>query len=64
MTNESKEKNLEDLNADLQLLIGRAAQLGLSRSFAELQYQSVKGYGKFVDKLPTPIPEGKSKKNV
>lgn len=66
MTNTSPQ-NLDDLNAELQHLISRAASLGLSRSFAEIQYASVKGYGKLMDKLPISTPstplraEGKSK---
>lgn len=66
MTNTSPQ-NLDDLNTELQLLISRAATLGLSRSFAEIQYASVKCYGKLIDKIPNTTPstplrtEGKSK---
>ena len=41
---------IEQLETALRGLIATAATSGLARSFAELQYATIKGFGKFTDK--------------
>ena len=41
---------IEQLEQALRELIATAATSGLARSFAELQYATIKGFGKLTDK--------------
>ena len=41
---------IEQLEAALRELMAAAATAGLARSFAELQYSIIKGFGKLTDK--------------
>jgi hypothetical protein len=42
--------NIQQLEIALRELMAVAAANGLSRSFAELQYTTIKGFGKLTDK--------------